>query len=123
MKFFSLFSVLTILVLLIYFFGFSGNTILKASQPDTVTYDTRYELRIKEGLRKIQFFDFRRFSEVMVSRQGNDFAYGHGIDIDIDILGSEILKTKIEWLKSGINLKFDSGHVLFIPKKSFEGGR
>ena len=121
MKASSLFLLLIFIVALSYFFGYSGAVILKNSQPNSVSYDAKYELKIEEGSRKIRLFNFSRILNIQISRQGNDFSYGHRIDIDI--LGNDISKTKVEWLKSGINLKFDSGHILFIPKKSFEGGR
>ncbi len=121
MEVFRFFLILIIIVALSYLFGFTGATILKVSQPDSVTYDAEYELNIEEGLRKLQLFDFRRLSEIKISRQGGEFSYGHSIDIDV--LGSDISKTNIQWLESGVNLQFDSGHSLFIPKKAFEGGR
>ena len=117
MKGSNLFLLLITTVVLSYFLGISEGIIVKDSQPNSVTYDAKYELKIEEGARRIQLFNFGRVSHIEVSRQGNDFSYGHSIDIDI--LGSDITKTKIEWLKSGINLKFDTGHIIFIPKKIF----
>ena len=115
-----LFSILVTVVAMLYFGG-SGDVLLTTTQPDSVTYDAKYELQIKEGSRELQLFDFARGAEIMIARQGNDFSYGHGIDIDV--LGSDVSKTQVEWIKSGINLHFDSGHNLFIPKNAFEGGR
>ena len=90
-------------------------------KPGSVKYDALYELPIEEGPARLEFFDFSRVARVTISHQGNDFSYGHAIDIKI--LGSDVSKTKVECQQSGITLQFDSDHSLFIPKKSFAGGR
>jgi len=114
-------SLLLTVIVLFYLLGSSQHIVFVSSQPNSVTYDARYELKLTEVSENIYFFGSGRLSEITISRHGNDFSYGHGISIDI--LGDDISKTKVEWVESGVNLQFDSGHQLFIPKGSFEGGR
>ncbi len=117
----AIFSILITFFAMFYYFGTAGEILITETQPDSVTYDAKYELQIEEGSRKLQLFDFARGAEITISRTGNEYFYGHSIDLKI--LGNDAAKTKVEWVESGINLQFDSGHHLFIPKSSFEGGR
>ena len=60
----------------------------------------------------------------MVSRKG-DGDYGHVINYpEASVVNEKDLeKTKVLWTADGIELSFNTGHKMFIPKDAFIKGR
>lgn len=63
---------------------------------------------------------------VYVGRESSTPSYGHYVDLTF--YGSlestdSIRQSKVEWSDQGVTLRQPSGHLLFIPKAMYEGGR
>ena len=114
-------TVYTIFALL-FLAGIDGTIILKSVQPNNIQYKSYdpYVLRIVEGRTLWAVVGWDKTKVVKITRSG-DTDYSHSIELDI--LGVDYNKTKVVWTKTGIELIFDTGHKLTIPKKSFIGGR
>lgn len=106
-----------------------NRVIAEWKQPDTIKYDSRgpYYLRVKEGNVDWSFFllGWERHYEIFVGREGG--VYGHSIefsfDPDYEDLESYLKRSNVEWSEAGVTFNEPSGHVLFIPKQMYIGGR
>ena len=63
---------------------------------------------------------------IYIGKESNDVTYGHiknySFEYNNDI--EEYLSLcSVQWSQAGVTFKEPSGHTLFIPKKSFIGGR
>ncbi len=68
-----------------------------------------------------------RHYEIYVGHSNGVPAYGHFIEFSFhpgyDDIESHVKKSTVEWTDAGAIFKEPSGHVLFIPKNMFIGGR
>jgi len=68
-----------------------------------------------------------RHYEIYVGRENVAPAYGHFIEFSFhpgyDGIDSHLKNSTVEWTDAGVTFKEASGHVLFIPKDMFIGGR
>lgn len=106
-----------------FFFGTRGyytrKQLSETCQPSSISYKSWdpycvifYE---KQGI-------FNKVYEIGVYKEKAKGDYGHSIIYDtLDL--KDVRQTQINWTEEGIELTFDSGHKLTIPKKSFIGGR
>ena len=66
---------------------------------------------------------------VYVGRHSGDPGYGHFVEFSFypgyedENIASHIKKSHVEWSEAGVTFKPPSGHVLFIPKQMYIGGR
>jgi len=71
--------------------------------------------------------NWERHYEIYVGRENGKPAYGHFIEFSFhpgyDGIDSHLKKSTVEWTDAGVIFKEASGHVLFIPKDMFIGGR
>jgi hypothetical protein len=71
--------------------------------------------------------NWERHYEIYVGTANGIPAYGHFIEFSFhpgsDDIDSHVKKSTVEWTEAGAIFKEASGHVLFIPKGMFIGGR
>jgi hypothetical protein len=82
------------------------------------------------GKRRLGLFlpGWERHYYIYVGRGRGEPAYGHYLEFSFhpsgaDDLETHVKKSNIEWSESGVTFKEASGHILFIPKEMFIGGR
>jgi hypothetical protein len=101
-------------------------------QPDSIDYKSfgPYFLSVIE--RDVSWTSFplnwERHYEIYVGNEnGASGGYGHFIEFSfhpgLDDVETHVKKSNIEWTEAGVSFKEASGHVLFIPKEMFIGGR
>ena len=112
--------------------AWSHRVVAQWKQPDDVKYDgySPYYLSVIE--RKMSWNpltgDFNRHYTIYAGKDDGLPGYGHFIDFTFHF-GYEpdevsvIKKTNVDWQPEGITMTMTSGHKLFIPQKSFTGGR
>jgi hypothetical protein len=121
--------ILDVIVVVALVYGGGGNRqVAEWTQPANIKYDSTvpYRLAVVETMPEKMFTRPKHF--IYVGRDTGSPGYGHYCDFsfynyesgDID---SCIRQSKVEWSKDGVTLESTSGHKLFIPKKSFIGGR
>lgn len=90
------------------------------TQPETVEYDgATYHVGVVR--RESALLRRRSPDEVWVSRRP-DMSYGHAVAMRIT--GTpDLLIREAEWRTDGVSVRFESGHELFVPARSFIGGR
>lgn len=95
-----------------------GPVIHFSKQPSTVHYDhgDPYVVRAR-GYGPIKIWAGRQSN---LAQSFWDFEYGHVVNIDIT--GCEGI-TQSNWTPNGVEIVFSTDHKLFIPKRSFIGGR
>ena len=71
--------------------------------------------------------NWERHYEIYVGKEIGVPGYGHFIEFSFhsgyDGLETHLKKSSVEWTEAGVIFKEASGHVLFIPKEMFIGGR
>jgi hypothetical protein len=72
------------------------------------------------GLGAPPFIYFGRDSWVPAYGHYVEFSFHPGYDEDLD---SHIKSSRVEWSETGVTFNEPSGHILFIPKQMFIGGR
>ena len=100
-------------------------------QVESVPYDSRgpYYLSVIEGNVDWSFFQlgWERHYFIYVGRESGGPGYGHYVDFSFhpgyEDLESYLKKSRVEWSDAGVTFNEPSGHVLFIPKQMFIGGR
>ena len=100
-------------------------------QAASVQYDSAgpYYLSVMEGNVDWSFFllGWERHYYIFVGRESGGPGYGHYVEFSFypgdDDLESHIKKSNVEWSEAGVTFNPPSGHVLFIPKRMFIGGR
>jgi len=101
--------------------SWSNVTIFKSLQGDYVKYNASdpYCLSI---IKQKQSLSSKYI--IMVSMK-NDNNYGHVLNYpEADVIDEKnIEKTKVLWTSDGIELSFNTGHKMFIPKDAFIKGR
>jgi len=63
---------------------------------------------------------------IYVGKTSGTPSYGHFVDMSFYGLPKQtdsIRQSKVEWSDQGVTLSQPGGHVLFIPKAMYEGGR
>ena len=133
----------TILLIVIasLFFGLGFNFLLHRSsnrviaewkQNSSVDYKSAgpYYLSVVEGNRDWSFFlpGWERHYYIYVGRESGKPSYGHSVEFSFypeyeDDFENYVKKASVEWLETGVNFRAPSGHLLFIPKEMFLGGR
>lgn len=90
------------------------------TQPESVEYDGAiYHVGV---VRRESWLLRRRLSdEVWVSRDPG-LSYGHVVGVDIAGNSTPMMRS-VQWRPDGVTVRFDSGHELFLPARSFVGGR
>ena len=111
----------------------SNRVIAEWQQVASVQYDSAgpYYLSVKEGDVDWSFFllGWERRYFIFVGRGSGSSGYGHYVDFsfyprpDDQDLESHIKRSNVEWSEAGVTFTPPSGHVLFIPKRMFIGGR
>ena len=109
----------------------SNRIIAQWKQANTVNYKSfdPYFISVVEG--DIDWSSFpvtwERHYQIYVGREDSKPSYGHFIEFSFhngfDDTDTHIKKSVVEWSDAGITFKEASGHVLFIPKEMFIGGR
>ena len=101
--------------------SWSNVTIFKSLQGDYVKYNASdpYCLSI---IKQKQSLSSKYI--IMVSMK-NDNNYGHVLNYpEADVIDEKnIEKTKVLWTADGVELSFNTGHKMFIPKAAFVKGR
>jgi hypothetical protein len=71
--------------------------------------------------------NWERHYEIYVGHESGKPSYGHFIEFSfhpgLEDIDSHVKKSIVEWSDGGVTFKEASGHVLFIPKDMFIGGR
>jgi len=109
----------------------SNRIIYQWKQAESVNYKSfdPYFLSVVE--RDVNWTSFplnwERHYEIYVGRETGKPSYGHFIEFSfhpgLDDIDSHVKKSIVEWSDTGVTFKEASGHVLFIPKDMFVGGR
>ena len=109
----------------------SNRIIGQWKQPDSINYKSfdPYFLSVVERDVNWTYFplNWERHYEIYVGTANGTSAYGHFIEFSFhpgdDDIDSHVKKSTVEWTEAGAIFKEASGHVLFIPKGMFIGGR
>ena len=109
----------------------SNRIIGQWKQPDSINYKSYdpYFLSVVERDVNWTYFplNWERHYEIYVETANGTPAYGHFIEFSFhpgdDAIDSHVKKSTVEWTEAGAIFKEASGHVLFIPKDMFIGGR
>jgi hypothetical protein len=109
----------------------SNRIIAQWKEPESVNYKSfdPYFLSVVE--RDIDWSSFplsrKRRYLIYVGRGSGRPTYGHMIDFSFhpgfDDFDAHVKKSMVEWSDAGVTFKEASGHILFIPKDMFIGGR
>ena len=71
--------------------------------------------------------NWERHYEIYVGDESGIPGYGHFIEFSfhpgVDDLATHLKKSTVDWSDAGVTFKEASGHILFIPKDMFIGGR
>ena len=63
---------------------------------------------------------------IYVGRESSP-SYGHWMKYpfteDSDTISAKLSQATVEWTDDGVTLELATGHRIFVPKKSFIGGR
>lgn len=99
----------------------SRKVLYRSDQPKGIHYQSYdpYVLRILDGPAQWNSLGSPHSQIVSVTKEGDE-DYGHFIELDIT--GGHTVR-KTVWSADGIEVEFESGHRLFIPKAAFIGGR
>ncbi|MBC7405861.1 MAG: hypothetical protein H7230_00095 [Candidatus Parcubacteria bacterium] len=91
-----------------------GSSII-SQQPNAISYQSRdpYVVSLKS--------QFGGGCELFIT-QKIELSYGHSVACPAGYKRSKE-KIKINWLESGLETEFEDGYKIFVPKKSFIGGR
>jgi len=54
---------------------------------------------------------------------GRDPQLGYGHTVAVDITGTAPEQFETDWTEQGVRVRFASGHEIFVPARSFIGGR
>ena len=109
----------------------SNKIIGQWKQPDSINYKSYdpYFLSVIERDVNWTYFplNWERHYEIYVGREDGNPGYGHFIEFSFhpgsDGIETHMKKSTVEWNDDGVIFKEASGHVLFIPKAMFTGGR
>lgn len=88
-----------------------------------------YYLSVTEGNVDWSWFQlgWERHYNIYVGRESGGSGYGHYVEFSFypgdEDLESHIKKSRVEWSEAGVTFNVPSGHVLFVPKRMFVGGR
>lgn len=69
---------------------------------------------------------WERHYYIWIGRESGQPSYGHEVEFSFhpsEEFETYIKKSNIEWSDAGVTFKEASGHILFIPKEMFTGGR
>ena len=109
----------------------SNRVIAEWKQAASIQYQSAepYYLSVVEGDVNWSFFlpGWERHYFIFVGRGSGRPGYGHYVEFsfhpEYEDLESHIKKSNVEWSEAGVTFKEPSGHVLFIPKQMYLGGR
>ena len=109
----------------------SNEILAQWKQSDVVNYKSfdPYFLSVVERDVNWTYFplNWERHYLLYVGRESGMPAYGHFIEFSFhpgfDDLDVHLKKSTVEWSDAGVTFKEASGHILFIPKEMFIGGR
>jgi len=109
----------------------SNRIIGQWKQSDSINYKSfdPYFLSVVERDVNWTYFplNWERHYKIYVGKENGIPAYGHFIEFSFhpgdDDIDSHVKKSTVEWTEAGAIFKEASGHVLFIPKGMFIGGR
>ncbi|RAJ66660.1 hypothetical protein K378_02832 [Streptomyces sp. Amel2xB2] len=90
----------------------------RARQPQTVSYGDAAPHYL--GLKREHTVSGRESYRLMIGRDPG-LGYGHLVQIDASLGAEGIADT--EWTKTGVRVRFGTGHTLFVPASSFTYGR
>lgn len=125
-------SLVAALVMLYVLHRPSLNVIAQWAQPAELTYDDRGPYYVSVVERGTDWSGSPLYMEashfIYAGREPGHPSYGHMINFSFypsyeDDLPTFLQKTNIQWTAEGVQMEFQSGHRLFIPKDSFIGGR
>jgi hypothetical protein len=126
-----IFSLLLALVFTHFLHRPSNKIIAQWKQSDLINYKSfdPYFLTVLE--RDVNWTSFplnwERNYEIYVGSDNGIPGYGHFIEFSFhpgyEGLDSHMKKSTVDWSDAGVTFKEASGHVLFIPKGMFIGGR
>ena len=126
-----IFSLLLALVFTHFLHRPSNKIIAQWKQSDLINYKSfdPYFLTVLE--RDVNWTSFplnwERHYEIYVGSDNGIPGYGHFIEFSFhpgyEGLDSHMKKSTVDWSDAGVTFKEASGHVLFIPKGMFIGGR
>jgi len=119
-----------ILIVAVFLYWPSGKIVAQWQQPAEIEYDGRgpYNVTIVEKDRNWYLFmlstDWNY--DIYVGRESPP-SYGHWIKYpfaeDEDKISAKLSQATVEWTDDGVTLELATGHRIFVPKKSFIGGR
>lgn len=90
----------------------------RSSSPPSVVYDGP----LPYFLTLVHRYDLAgRHSYRMVIGRSPGASYGHWVDVDT-ALGADGIESTT-WTDSGVRVRFPTGHEVFVPARSFTGGR
>ena len=109
----------------------SNVTLAQWKQSDVVnykSYDPYFFSVVERDVNWTYFpLNWERHYLIYVGRENEMPAYGHFIEFSFhpgfDGLDTHLKKSTVEWSDAGVTFKEASGHILFIPKEMFIGGR
>ena len=98
-------------------------------QPDAIHYASYdpYTLSVIEGSRKLNTLGWPRGHYIVIGHGRNARKYGYYHDYSFhasyENVDDYIAKSNVDWTDEGVTITEPSGQALFLPKKSFIGGR
>ena len=125
------FTILLALVFTHFLHRPSNKIIGQWKQSDSVNYKSYdpYFLSVVERDVNWTYFplNWERHYEIYVGSNSGTPTYGHFIEFSFhpgfDDVGAHVKKSTVDWSDAGVTFREASGHVLFIPKDMFIGGR
>ena len=100
----------------------SGDKLLfESAQPEQIDYQSfgPYRLIIEEGAIKWRTSGWPRGKTLRV--YGQNSPGGHMLDLEI--AGVDMSQAQANWTPDGVELMFNTGHSIKIPKNAFISGR
>jgi hypothetical protein len=123
----ALTSLLFTFVLLLLLHWPSHRVVWQDCQPQSINYGSfdPYYLSVIE--RNTGWLFTRTSYYLFIAHGKSAPAYGHYLDFSFFFVSkdhdAEIKSSKAEWTLQGVTFTASTGHSLFVPKKSFIGGR
>jgi hypothetical protein len=109
----------------------SNKIIGQWKQSESVNYkslDPYYLSIVERDVNWTSFpLNWQRHYEIYVGAGSGEPGYGHFIEFSFhpgfDDVTTHVKKSTVDWSDAGVTFKEASGHILFIPKDMFIGGR
>jgi hypothetical protein len=112
---------LTVIITQVWGFSWSDKIIYRSCQGDYIKYNSseQYCLTI---VKQRQSFN-NRYVIMISNKNGNEYRHLLNYPEASAIDEKEMEKTRVLWTSDGIEMTFNTGHKLFIPKEAFANNK